>query len=380
MIAVIADDFTGAAEIAGIGRRYQLTVQLCMGVALNAEADLIVISTDSRSMSLEDALVATNLAIQSLMPLQPIWIYKKTDSVLRGYVVDELILQMELQKMNRAILLAANPSLGRTIQNGCYFIHGVSIEQTNFNTDPEFAIHQPEIQYMLRAGESVHLHIAKMNTLLPQNGIIVGEASTIEDLAYWITTTNENTILAGAGDAFEMLLIQHTQLSKRSIHSVCNMQLPALYLNGSKCSDSDQLFRNKDASVLLYFSAAILSGKEDVEWDATINDRFQENKKVLIAIDDQIVQQLKIPALALRNRIAVIIKNIITQWDVKELCIEGGATAAAILQALDLVNFIPKNELARGVIRMKATNTNLYITVKPGTYILPETIVQHYLH
>lgn len=380
MIAVIADDFTGAAELAGIARRYQLTVQLCIGIAKNADADLIIISTDSRSKTQEAALEATQLAIQSLLPFQPLWIYKKTDSVLRGYVVAELLLQLELQKMNKAILLPANPSLGRTIHEGCYYVNGISIEQTNFNTDPEFAIRSPKISHMLRAKDNLMVHVVNTNMPLPENGIIVGEATKTADLEYWLDQADEATIFAGAGDAFELLLLRHTKSIQRPIQGACKMQLPALYINGSKFSESVQLFIKKDASVLHFFSAAILSGNKDQVWLDQIKKDIQKNQVALIAIDDAIVQALDINALDLRNRIANITKDIITQLHIKELCIEGGATAAAILQALSLDAFIPMEELARGVIRMKATRSDLYIIVKPGSYALPESIVQHYLN
>jgi uncharacterized protein YgbK (DUF1537 family) len=50
MIAVIADDFTGAAELAGISLRYGLKVELCVGKVEYKNADVLVVSTDSRSL------------------------------------------------------------------------------------------------------------------------------------------------------------------------------------------------------------------------------------------------------------------------------------------------------------------------------------------
>jgi uncharacterized protein YgbK (DUF1537 family) len=50
MIAVIADDFTGAAELAGISLRYGLTVSVCLHDEISTDADVLIISTDSRSL------------------------------------------------------------------------------------------------------------------------------------------------------------------------------------------------------------------------------------------------------------------------------------------------------------------------------------------
>ncbi len=69
-------------------------------------------------------------------------------------------------------------------------------------------------------------------------------------------------------------------------------------------------------------------------------------------------------------------KEIIERESVKEIFIEGGSTAAAVLQELSIKELLPVNELQRGVVRMKAND--LFITVKPGSYQLPEEIKNLY--
>jgi uncharacterized protein YgbK (DUF1537 family) len=122
MIAVIADDFTGAAELAGISLRYGLKVELCTADIAATDADVLIISTDSRSLNKVNALQRTEAALKSVLQLNPSFIYKKIDSVLRGYVVDELKLQMQMMNKSKAFILPANPSLGRTINNGNYYV------------------------------------------------------------------------------------------------------------------------------------------------------------------------------------------------------------------------------------------------------------------
>src|SRR5262245_9406607 len=95
-IVVIADDFTGAAELAGISLRFGLTVNVCLHNEISTGADVLIISTDSRSLKKKEALKVTANAIRKVVDLKPDLIYKKIDSVLRGYVLDELKVQMEL--------------------------------------------------------------------------------------------------------------------------------------------------------------------------------------------------------------------------------------------------------------------------------------------
>jgi uncharacterized protein YgbK (DUF1537 family) len=93
MIAVIADDFTGAAELAGISLKYGLKIELSLGKENATNADILIISTNSRSLGKADALHVTKKAVQNLAALKPSFIYKKIDSVLRGHLRRHLFYQ-----------------------------------------------------------------------------------------------------------------------------------------------------------------------------------------------------------------------------------------------------------------------------------------------
>ena len=68
----------------------------------------------------------------------PCVLFKKTDSALRGHVVAELTALMEATGYRRAVYLPANPSKGRIIKDGAYYINGNPIHETDFSFDPEF--------------------------------------------------------------------------------------------------------------------------------------------------------------------------------------------------------------------------------------------------
>lgn len=51
------------------------------------DADVVIVSTDARSKTLIDALTATESTVRWLLTLQPVVIYKKIDSLLRGAVI-----------------------------------------------------------------------------------------------------------------------------------------------------------------------------------------------------------------------------------------------------------------------------------------------------
>ena len=71
MIAIIADDFTGAAELAGISLRYGLAVEVFLNNVVATDADVIVVCTDSRSLNNDEAKAVTAKAVKDILKLKP---------------------------------------------------------------------------------------------------------------------------------------------------------------------------------------------------------------------------------------------------------------------------------------------------------------------
>ena len=380
-IAVIADDFTGAAELAGIALRYGIPTTIEVNIEGGFESTLlgdggIVVSTDSRSLNRAAALLATQKAVKALIQLNPVFIYKKTDSVLRGYVIDELKEQMQLQGLDKALLLPANPSLGRTIVDGNYYINNVLINETSFAIDPEFAVTDSSIQSMLRTNNDNEVAVLKHTDELPAKGIVVGEVSSREDIEIWLQKIDDSFLVAGAGDCFETLLVKmnHQQNTSNQLE----LLQPHLYVSGTSFNKSVTLIKEMEQhGCVHYLSTAIMLGQHDEEWYKQITASIQQQKKAVVAIDESIKQSINISALALRNAMAKAVKEIIETNSIHEVLIEGGSTAAAILAELNMHQFMPTHELSRGVIRMKSDG--LFVTVKPGSYQLSQQIKDLYL-
>lgn len=109
MIAVIADDLTGAAELAGIGLNHGLRTEVSTTVDEYCDADLLVIATDTRSLAVNEAKnIVHDLTIR-LQRLKPRFLFKKIDSVLRGNIIEELQSQLTASGLKRALIVPGNP-------------------------------------------------------------------------------------------------------------------------------------------------------------------------------------------------------------------------------------------------------------------------------
>ena len=362
MIAAIADDFTGAAELAGISLQYGLRVALFVSKVTDCEADVMIVSTDSRSLPLQEAIDVTRGIVKKVTACKPEWMYKKIDSVLRGYVLEELNVQMQFAEVKKCFILPANPSLGRIIQQGEYFIDGKRIHETAFSKDPEFPIKSSLITEMLGSNISV----LEINEELPQQGIVVGEAGSKEDLENWAARLDASWLIAGAGDFYKALLQKDRQ---PVFQREAQLQHPHLYICGTAFAQRQEFIKQveKQLQCVLYLPNNLTD-----EWVVIAGKMITEKERLIIAINDDYGYN----ADELRKQMAHVARAVIGESNVKEIFIEGGSTATALFREMGIKQLTPVQELSRGVVRSKTGD--LFITVKPGSYELPHSILRIY--
>ncbi|KTS27379.1 D-threonate kinase [Pantoea stewartii] len=150
---VIADDFTGAndtgVQLAKKGARTE--VMLTSQQKPSRRADVLVINTDSRALSAEQAAVAVKQALSPwVRPGQnSVLIYKKIDSTFRGNPGAEIAAAMAASGTTLAIVAAAIPSAGRMTRNGVCWVHQRPLLETEFASDPRTPIISSRIRTLI---------------------------------------------------------------------------------------------------------------------------------------------------------------------------------------------------------------------------------------
>ncbi len=382
---VIADDITGAAEIAGIAFSKGQEVSLCcakegvvqkaqqteqerqrteqerlrteqerqrieqerqqwygsVGCASCATQGVTVIATNTRSLSEQEAICETQHTTSALPLGQRI--FKKTDSALRGHVIDELKALMDITGYRRAVYLPANPSKGRIIRQGIYYINGKPIHETDFSFDPEFPTRTSSLRERFPEAEAA--------------GILMPDAESIEDIQKIIARYDDGqTLFAGAADLFAVLCPQgNTQHQEHTPETGGDK----LILCGSTQSKP------------------IDCGIPIVKMPRAVYDGEQEASAWLQAIPTDLTSLiLTIPhrhrtgkaiAVHLCSVMGKVAKGLIDRHCPQQLIIEGGATAWATLQTLGWTQFDITRQVAPGVVQMRAANGTL-VTLKPGSY------------
>ncbi|MHC4388575.1 MAG: four-carbon acid sugar kinase family protein [Planctomycetota bacterium] len=382
MIAVIADDFTGAAEIGAISLRFGLSAKVQTQFYLNSKADLLVIDTDTRSRTKEQAAAEVEKVFKELQKVCPEWIYKKVDSVMRGHTLAELAALLSASNKQRALLVPANPSMGRTISNGRYFIDSQPLNETDFANDPEYPAASSDVLQLLDPRESLSTHILQCNQPITAIGTIVGEAETKEDLLFWASALDHQTIPAGAADFFAAILEAkgfHVKPPKKEPEFSENKTALFICASGSTYTQRSVQQAQSHGIPISKMPPELFEGRQSSDkslqqWSEDTVTALQRHSKLVVTIGQPITENREL-ALKLRHHIAALVANILSRTSIDELLIEGGATASAIVRRLKWTRFFPCAELAPGVVRMRIEEkTHPYLTIKPGSYPWPEKL------
>lgn len=385
MIAVIADDFTGAAEIGGLGLRHGMEVEVNTRVNPCSKADLLVICADTRSKNIEDAVGETERITTQLMSLKPSMIYKKIDSVLRGHVVAELEAQMKVSGQKKALVVPANPALGRIIRDGVYYLNGRQLHETGFGGDPDFAVTSSRIADILDRGGSSKVMVAGPTGSLPAEGIIIGEAGSRDDFLRWLEIAESSACLLAGAAAFFSVILEQKALAREGTNGQTAVILgrKMLIVCGSSFSGSKEAVEKALAggAPLTVMPQELMDTEGErarpylKQWASKAVALLANNDRVIVSSGPSSGPKDKAVSARICRNTAAVIRSILDKVTVQELMLEGGSTASAVLQALGIDRCRPEQELASGVIRMSVPgNEVLHVTLKPGSYAWPPLI------
>jgi uncharacterized protein YgbK (DUF1537 family) len=346
MIVVIADDLSGAAELAGAAVRHGLTAEVQTTFASDTDAEVVCVDTDSRMLPPADASRRLAAVTQTIVAARPSWIFKKCDSVLRGPVLAEAHAVAATAGKQRILLVPANPSRGRTISDGIYRIHGQPLDKTPFASDPVHPRRAANVKALLEGDLT---------------GVVLPDAASAGAIEFQAKAVDEATLPVGAVDFFAALLTART---RAGAIAVCHA-LPVgktLLVCGSAAS-WEQREREAAASGIPVFSLP--------QGLAACSRPLRTGTSALLGIGNGVAIR-DVPPEQLTRQLAQFAAAIVRETRVDKLLVEGGATAAAVIAALGWTRLRAEQVAAFGVgiLRPVAPAPPL-VVIKPGSYAWP---------
>jgi D-threonate/D-erythronate kinase len=380
MIAVISDDFTGAAEIGGIALRNGFSVTIDTSVNANYSCDVLVIATNTRSLCKIEAQKEIKEVTEELLKLHPDFIYKKTDSLLRGKIGDELDVQLAVSGKKKVLLVPANPSMNRTIVDGIYYINKIPLMESNFFGDDFDKGTTSNVLDMIGNDYKDQSFSISLGQKIPQEGFIIGNTPTNEDLMGWANVIDDSMLPAGGASFFNAIL-KKIKKEKNETTKTLLFGKKALYVCGSNHLPSREVVRKvqEAGGSVLYMPKSIFCVENYSgiiqDWAKKIILEIEKADKVIIAIDSLECDGVDNIPFRIKEIFAIAVKKVLEKVCLDELLIEGGATAYSIIEHLEYKKFYPEQELAQGVIRMSIEEVKeMHLTLKPGSYQWTESI------
>jgi uncharacterized protein YgbK (DUF1537 family) len=149
LIAVIADDLTGAADagVQLVHAGYRTAVLFDESEVPVHDLDAVSFDTDSRTMP--SGFAAKRVLEAARAGREARIVYKKLDSTLRGNVAAELAAALGGARRERAVVAPAFPAAGRTTVGGTQRVHGVPVDETEVANDPNTPVQVAHVPSLL---------------------------------------------------------------------------------------------------------------------------------------------------------------------------------------------------------------------------------------
>ena len=382
MLAVITDDYTGAAEIGGVAIEKGLQTIIEARTVTRADADVLVIASNMRSLAPERAHAKSRLLTEQVLALGPELIFKKVDSVLRGNIGPELAAQMQVEKKGFALLVPANPSRGRIVVDGTYYVDGVPLAESSFARNHDFGSRTSRVVDILRARGAEDVFSVSPRRAFTHRGVYIGNAQDAAQLGLWAGSIGADVVPAGGAEFFSALLearvgarssggSTYSHNGKARTLFICGSNFP---LSRSAVAEARSFgFHVVGMPDEIYFKPELDQVLVE-RWAGKLSATLKRSRNVIITAT-QTPGDGSLEARNVSKAMALVTRRAVEDRLVDDLMIEGGETAQAILSVLNIGSLYPVQSLAPGVTRMKVDGYHhLHVTMKPGSYGWPDLL------
>lgn len=377
MVVIIADDLSGAAELAGVARGAGLRAEVQTRFDPATPADVVAVDTDSRTMAEGDAVARVREVTERVMAARPDWIYKKTDSVLRGHVAAECRTVAEVAGLSRVLLVPANPNRRRIIRHGRYEVEGVPLDRSPFAADPQWPARTADVERLLRS-EGGTVRALRHDEPLPGRGIgipDVWEAAQLRDRAREV----DGSVLAAGASEFFTMLLRRAPVAARPIPEMTARSELTLFVCGSHAAWSGGRLRECQRHAVPFVPmprrvfADDHAADEIVDWASLASDALAVTGSAMLSVGGEKIPGL--PGGLLEGRLADAARRVLGRVTVGHLLLEGGATAAAVLRECGWNRLRVGREVAPGLAWMEVVDAPApLLLIKPGSYPWPAAV------
>lgn len=208
-LLIIADDLTGALDTGIQFARYKTNTKVFTKSEFSkdlfnqTDTEVLVVDTESRHLAPEEAYEIVYSLSKMAVEAGVKYIYKKTDSALRGNIGSELVALLEASKEKFLAFIPALPLMNRVTIEGMQYIDGIPVHESVFGSDPYDPVKSPYVRDLfLDANINTALYNKEdtYSTDFEEATIGIFDAQTNDDLRYigrYLKQNNQLKAIAG---------------------------------------------------------------------------------------------------------------------------------------------------------------------------------------
>lgn len=400
-LLIFADDFTGALDTGVQMAAEGATTRVLVGGAKElAETDLdcnvLVLDVETRHLSSEEAYRVVYDLVEEAIAQEIPYIFKKTDSALRGNVGAEMQAVMDASGETRFPFVPAFPQIGRTTEKGVHYINDVEVAFSVFGSDPFEPVRHSRVRDLI--GEQTDVPVTECPVPRPgdplpeEPGILVFDSRTEEDLfAIGSLLKEEKTLRILAGCAgFGTVLPKILPIPKNDSPKVPELDPRLLVICGTVNPITlSQMDRAEEEG----FTRIHLTPEQKLApdyWDSDAGKQVLRSFREALEKNDYCIIDSNNPGgnadtdayakehgmdlneirLGVSRSVGAILKGIFDSPDLGTMLITGGDTLLQCMRYMGVTTLEPICEMEPGIVlsRFEYEGTSKYIMTKSGGF------------
>jgi uncharacterized protein YgbK (DUF1537 family) len=407
---VIADDVTGANDI-GImytkgGHNSAVYSYDKLQPKMEFYDDVVIIDTNSRFLSYEEAYQRVYEATKRFDKHDIHQFVDKQCSVFRGNIGAEFDAMMDALEENFAIVVLGFPDNGRTTLHSIHYVHGVKLEDSQFNQDPVHPMKQSNLVKILqsqtkRKVSAIPYEVLDLGVdyLKDQIGLrktdsnyVIIDVRNNEDLSIIAQAVKEEKVICGSSAlSFYLGLLQDsnsaedeldikgnknrnekilciagslTPQTKLQIEYIKKQNYPVIMLDTTKLFTEEDCY-NEKKRILIEYEESYKTTDLVLIHSMNEKDEVQRTKDIALGyeIDNTEVSEM------VSNTLSELAKSIGDKYDIDKYIICGGDTSASFCNRLNIVGMKVLEEIEAGLPTCQSITEPYYqLVLKSGSF------------
>lgn len=389
-LLIVADDFTGAldtaVQFASCGARTKVVTDSRYNFEnIDESIEVLVLNAETRHLNAEAAYSVIYQIVRQACTFGISYIYKKTDSALRGNIGSELTAVLDAANALKLHFLPALPRMNRITKKGIHYIDDVPVNQSVFGKDPFEPVTMSSISDMIAQQSQIRVTIVEEGGEVGEMSeptIVVYDAQTDEEvleIAKSLHKQNQLCLMAGCAGFAAVLPKLLNMIGKK--HQIPQYKSSFLVICGSvnpitkaqlDYAEKEGFYRIRLTTEQKLSDGYMNTdqGRKDIE---TWKNICSQEKKCIIDSNDlpgendtldyagQHAMSMEEVRLRISTTLGQILKDLIMAGIESTIMLTGGDTLLGFMNQIETTEMTPIYEIAPGVV-------SSYIQVEGKTY------------